>query len=202
MNNTMNSLDTTKNTNKLNKAVIIISKILEISHWVGCVLVIGIIGVTATGKLSLLKFLTDARVGDETLSTYGFTMEMSDLSNTEAIRAFILFFVTLLIVFALMAMVFRNTYLTFKTAEGKTKFSKGATPFQPDIIRMIREIGIFMIAIPAVEHIMLLIAQFMLGDAAEVSVQFSSIFFGLVVLAISRFFSYGAELQEDTDGLV
>jgi hypothetical protein len=59
-----------------------------------------------------------------------------------------------------------------------------------------------MIAIPAVELIMLLIAQFMLGDAAEVSVQFSSIFFGLVVLAISRFFSYGAELQEDTDGLV
>ena len=44
---------------------------------------------------------------------------------------------------ALMAMVFRNVYLIFKTAEGKTWFSKGATPFQPDIVRMVREIGIF-----------------------------------------------------------
>lgn len=58
-----------------------------------------------------------------------------------------------IIVCGLMAMVFRTIYLILKTTAGKTKFSNGTTPLQPDNIRMFREIGIFAIAIPIVEWI-------------------------------------------------
>ena len=77
------------------------------------------------------------------------------------------------------------------------------TPFQPAIIRMVREIGIFCIAIPIVELIMSIIGTAIIGsEVAEISVTFGSIFVGLVVLCLSQFFAYGAQLQRDTDGLV
>ena len=84
---------------------------------------------------------------------------------------------------------------------GKTKFSVGETPFQKANVRMIREIGIFCIAIPAIEFIMTIIAHIAFGNV-ECSFSYSGILFGLVVLCLSRFFSYGMELQKDTEGLV
>ena len=103
----------------------------------------------------------------------------------------------------LMAMIFRNVYLIFKTAEGETKFSQGKTPFQKDNIRMVREIGIFCIAIPVVELIVSVIARIVLPvGVVETSVEMTGVFMGLVVLCLSQFFAYGMELQEDVDGLV
>ena len=100
-------------------------------------------------------------------------------------------------------MIFRNVYLIFKTAEGETKFSQGKTPFQKDNIRMVREIGIFCIAIPVVELIVSVIARIVLPvGVVETSVEMTGVFMGLVVLCLSQFFAYGMELQEDVDGLV
>ena len=104
-----------------------------------------------------------------------------------------------------MAMICRNIYLIFKTANGETKFSQGKTPFQPDIVRMIREIGIFSIAIPIVEIIMSIVGSLVLGPLGaefDFSVNLVSVFFGLVVLCLSQFFAYGVQLQKETDGLV
>ena len=93
--------------------------------------------------------------------------------------------------------------LSFKTAEGKTRFSKGETPFQPDNVRMVREIGIFLIAIPAVQFIMSIVARIALGpDMVESSLGMSTVFMGLVVLALSQYFAYGMKLQNDVDGLL
>ena len=102
-----------------------------------------------------------------------------------------------------MAMCARNVHLIFKTSEGKTWFSKGETPFQPDNIRMVREIGIFLIAIPVVQLIMSIIARIALGpDMVESGLGMQSIFTGVVVLALSRYFAYGMQLQNDVDGLL
>lgn len=62
-----------------------------------------------------------------------------------------------------MAMVFRNVYLIFRTAKGKTWFAKGDTPFQKDIVRMVREIGIFYLAVPIVSLLMSVVAVLVLG---------------------------------------
>ena len=120
-----------------------------------------------------------------------------------AITPFIIFFLTLAITLALMAMCARNVHLIFKTSEGRTRFSKGKTPFQPDNIRMVREIGIFLIAIPVVQFIMSIVARIALGpDMVESSLGMQTVFMGLVVLALSQYFAYGMQLQGDVDGLL
>ena len=189
----------------LTRFVTVLAKVLEIFAWVGSALSAVSVAVIAFGKLELLKYFSNIQTAGD-LTVGGLNIDLATIDQASFTRAFVIFFITALIAFLLMAMVFRNVYLIFKTAQGKTKFSKGVTPFQPDIIRMIREIGIFCLAIPVVQLIMSLIARFVLSttQAPEiaVSLDFTGIFFGLVVLCLSQFFAYGAKLQEDTEGLV
>ena len=68
---------------------------------------------------------------------------------------------------------------------------------------MIREIGIFCIAIPVINTIISIIAKLALGpDMIETSVEFIIVIFGLVIIALSQFFAYGMELESDVEGLV
>ncbi len=188
---------------KLDRAIIIISRIIEVFMWVGCGLSIIITILFASGKLNLLRYFTDVTAETPILTSNGFTLNALDAAGKPMIGAFVLFFITLVITLALMALCARNVHLIFKTSQGLTAFSKGKTPFQPDNIRMVREIGIFLIAIPAVQLVMSAIATLALGpDAVESGVNLVGVFIGLVVLAVSRYFAYGMELQNDVDGLV
>ena len=100
-------------------------------------------------------------------------------------------------------MIFRNVYLILKTAQGKTWFSKGDTPFQKDIVRMLREIGIFLLSSCAVDLFWSIGLRMILGvDQVELSVGLTRIILGMMVLCLSQFFDYGAHLQEDVDGLL
>ena len=96
---------------------------------------------------------------------------------------------------ATFCMIFRNIYLILKTAKGKTWFSQGETPFQKDITRMIREIGIFLFILTVIE---LILGFFVPG----ISVTLVYIVIGILMLCLSSFFSYGEQLQAETDGLV
>ena len=188
---------------KLNRAIVIIAKIVEVFMWVGCAGSAILTGLTAAGRFDLMRFFTDARPDAATLSGSGFSLAVQNAQGEPSRAAFALFFLTLLFTFALMGMCARNVYLIFKTAEGRTRFSRGETPFQPDIVRMVREIGIFLIAIPAVHLIMSIVARIALGrGAVESSVNMVGVFMGLVVLALSRYFAYGMKLQNEVDGLV
>lgn len=188
---------------RLNKAVIIIAKICEIAHWVAAGILAVMIAVTAAGRMQFLKYLSDVDIASKEVSSNGFTIGLIDSTGKLIPGALILFFITILLVCILMAMIFRNVYLIFKTSEGETKFSQGKTPFQKDNIRMVREIGIFCIAIPVVELIVSVIARIVLPvGVVETSVEMTGVFMGLVVLCLSQFFAYGMELQEDVDGLV
>ena len=101
------------------------------------------------------------------------------------------------------AMIFRNIYLILKTAQGESKFSKGKTPFQKDITRMLREVGIFLISITAVELFFSTGLRFLIGvDNVELSVEMDSVILGLMVICLSQFFDYGTQLQQDADGLL
>ncbi len=100
-------------------------------------------------------------------------------------------------------MIFRNVNLTLRTMKGKTWFAKGETPFQKDITRMVREIGIFLILIPVIETIISAIFRPIIGmGIAEISVDMSKIITGIVVLALSEIFAYGENLEKDVEGLV
>ena len=83
------------------------------------------------------------------------------------------------------------------------KKSEGRTPFQPDNVRMFREIGIFSIAVPVVGLIMSIIARIVIGvEVAEISNSFEGFVIGIVVLCITQFFAHGIELEKDVDGLL
>lgn len=100
-------------------------------------------------------------------------------------------------------MIFRNVNLILRTMKGKTWFAKGETPFQKDITRMVREIGIFLILIPVVQTIISAIFRPVIGmEIAEMSVDMSKIITGIVVLALSEIFAYGENLEKDVEGLV
>lgn len=184
---------------RLNRVVEIIAKIIEVFMWVGA-------GLMAVGLIiyfldeSFLKYVMD--IGEGEFAVLGYTVFViidGQISPPPFITAMILG----VIVCGLTAMVFRNIHLIFKTTEGKTKFSQGATPFQPANVRMIREIGIFSIAITVTEFISDMILRIIAGnDVIESSVSTSGIVFGIVLLCLSQFFAYGVQLQQDSDGLV
>lgn len=188
---------------KLNRAVIIIAKIVEVFMWVGCGLSVVITILAAIGKSDLIRFFTDAVPGTELLISGDFVLRALSAEGQPVMAAFVIFFITMALALALMAMCARNIHLIFKTSAGKTWFSRGETPFQPDNVRMVREIGIFMIAIPVVQFIMSVVARVALGpDMVESGIGMEKVFTGLVVLALSRYFAYGMQLQNDVDGLL
>ena len=135
---------------------------------------------------------------------YGFHFTLTAADGSLSLPALTAFAIAGIILMALMAMVFRNIYLIIKTSRGETSFSKGATPFQPDNVRMLREIGILAIAMPVVELIMSVIFGLVFGPELEgtFNVEMSGIVMGLVILWLTQVFAYGVELQSESDGLI
>ena len=130
------------------------------------------------------------------LAIYGFEVNAPVVNGNVDMTTFFLFGIGAVIILALMAMVFRNLHLIFKKSEN-------ATPFQKDNIRMLKEIGIFSIAVPVVGFIMSIVTRLVIGsDAAEISISQSGIFMGIIVLCLTQYFIHGAELEKDVDGLL
>lgn len=190
------------------KLTLILAKAAEIIHWVlaGAAILAAIISITnPNGFNDFLRTTSD----DAIISCYGFNAAISQqltpsegpseiIPNHAAITFFCFGCV---VVLSLMAMIFRNVYLILKTSAGQTWFAHGDTPFQQNIVRMTREIGIFFIAISALS----LLSVIIVGLSAEpgfVSLNYESAFIGLVFLCFSTFFAYGTKLQEDVDGLI
>ena len=121
--------------------------------------------------------VSDRAAVSVTVSTYGF--EVSTLLSAGT-TTFTLFGIGAAVILVAMAMVWRNLFLIFKKSEN-------ATLFQKDNFRMIKEIGIFAIAIPVVGLIMSAVIRLVCGvDAAEVSVHLGGILAGAVILCLNR----------------
>lgn len=188
----------------LNKTVLIIAKVLEVLHWLGASLMAFFIGIIIFAKDWIRNILTSGVAENGNMvKTYGFELTAVNPDGTVNMTVITIFAIGAFIILGLMAMIFRNVFLIIKTAEGKTKFSEGKTPFQKSIVRMMREIGFFFIFIPAVSLIFSIIAQVIVGiEIVEFSVSLESLTIGLFALCLSQFFNQGKQLQEDVDGLV
>ncbi len=188
----------------LTKAATVLSKLIEIAYDIGAV------GMAVT----LVLFLVDrslfpgtlvqgAPVPGEAISVHGFSIVFGNPDGTINSAAFIIFLITGGLVLSHMAWIFRNVSLILRTTQGQTKFSQGKTPFQKDNVRMMREIGIFFIAITVAELIMSTIAVLVLGpETAEISVGMGDAITGILMLCLSQAFALGVKMQEDVDGLV
>lgn len=186
----------------LPRITLIIAKIAEILHWclAGVMLISALIAAIQPAEFTeWVKY--NILHGETILSCCGLEVAIADADGTLRSGALFCFALGGAIVLSLMAMVFRNVYLILKTAEGKTWFSKGDTPFQKNIVRMFREIGLFFIAISAISLIseIIIIA---VGGELTTGFNYLSCFIGLVFLCVSQFFNYGTRLEKDLDGLV
>lgn len=188
---------------KSSKAVCVISKILEIS----CLTVALLYAVFFVLNFALPSF-TDKIVtffasetgGELNVNGFDILVLKDGVITRSAVAAF-----ALAGVFSMLCktMIFRNLYLIIKTAAGKTWFSKGETPFQKDISRMVKEIGIFYIIIPILETIISAIFRPIIGmETAEISVRMEGILTGLIIIVLSQIFVYGEKLENDVEGLV
>ena len=169
----------------INKIVIIILKILEVSHWVATVLMAVATASSLIAPQKVINFVEfDIKDYDRAeLSVYGFEVDALVTNGDVDMTAFFLFGIGATIVLELMAMVFRNLYLIFKKMENTTVVSKDNTC-------LMKEIGIFSIAILVVECIMSIIIRFVVStDIAEVSISLGGIIMGVIVFCLTRYFA-------------
>lgn len=208
----------------LNSVALVISKIFEIVCWVGVVaLILGLVFCLAIPKNAVLG-VADAIASDpelaaeidrELASDPDFAKLFSVEFGIRSIAAMAEEYLPRLrtggsvgclggaILTALMAMIFRNVYLIVKTTKGETWFAQGSTPFQPNVIRMLREIGIFSIAVPVLNLILNIVLQAILGpEVIVIGVNLLGILLGLLVLWLTQAFTYGAQLEQDAEGLI
>ena len=184
-----------KTANKLGK---IITKILEVFHWVGAALMLAatICSVAAPGWVKhFVGFDTKACCGAN-LQVYGFEVNAPVKNGSVDMTSFLLFGIGAVLILAVMAMVFRSLHLVFKNSE-KT------TPFHKDNICRLRKIGYLSLAVPVFGLIMSIFVRLVTGvETAETSIDPTGIFIGIIVLCLTQFFVHGAKLEQDVDGLL
>ena len=191
-----------KKGNKLNKTLSIISKIMEIVHWIGTGLGAIMILVSIFNKEFVSDFILEE--GAE-LNAYGFNIYALTQSGEVNYFAVIMAFVGMMITCALMALVFRNLDIILTTIRGSYIHAKSSSPFQKDIVRRVREIGIFAIAMPVIGFVITAVTtgvSLANGIESEVSVSLEGVIFGLVCLCLTQIFTDGAQLEEEVDGLL
>ena len=181
---------------KLGKATLIVAKLLEVGHWIAVVAMAVVFVLSLFMGAGVVQNIGAAEVG-ETLSAYGFEVSIVDNAGQVSVAGLRLFCVGAVLILGLMAMVFRNIYLILKKSEN-------ATPFQKDNVRMVREIGIFLISVPVVSLLMSVLVRAVVGpEVIETSsIGIDSIMVGLAVLCLSQFFAHGVELETEADGLL
>lgn len=180
--------------NALYRLTKVLSKLAEVACWIGSVsMAVGLILTLVMGEKAVAMAPGDVEIS---LNSFGFEVLVVDAAGSLNLAALRLYLAAGMVLMGLMAMVFRNVNLILRASEG-------ATPFQPDNIRMVREIGIFLIAAPVAGLVFSVVGRLMLGAAyAEINVNLGGLLPGLVVLCLSQIFARGMELEQDVDGLL
>ena len=176
----------------------VLTKILEVFQWVGAALMLcaTICSVAAPEWVKYFVSFDSKECCGANLNIYGFEVNAPVVNGAVDLTSFVIFGIGAVIILIAMAMVFRNLHLIFKKSEN-------STPFQKDNVRLVREIGIFTIAIPVIGFIMSVIIRLVTGvETAEISIDMSGILMGIIVLCLSQFFAHGVALEEDVDGLL
>ena len=183
---------------RINKLGMVITKIAEVFHWAGAVLMAAAT-VCSKAAPEWVKLFVGFDAKDccgANLEVYGFEVNAPVVNGNTDMTSFFIFGIGATLILIVMAMVFRNLHLIFKKSES-------ATPFQKDNVRMMREIGLFSIAVPVIGLFMSFVFRLVTGvDAVENSMDMNGIFMGIVVLCLTQFFVHGAALEADVDGLL
>lgn len=186
---------------KWNRGIRAVARIAEIIYFVlaAALVVLAVASVVRPDTLGGMIILSNG--GDVSVGTNGFEITIADCDGNVIPAAVTLIAVVGVVTMLCMAMIFRNIRLIFAAAE-QGHAADGALIFTPDIVRMVREIGTFCLAIPVAGFAALAAGRLIIGPGLEASVQLHGLAIGFAVLCLSRFFAYGAELEHEVEGLV
>ena len=176
----------------------VVTKIMEVFHWVGVALMAAatVCSVAAPQWMGYFVGIDGKECCGADLKVYGFEVNAPIVEGAVNMTSFFFFGIGATLILAVMAMVFRNLHLIFKKSEH-------TTPFQKDNIRMMKEIGIFSIAVPVIGLIMSAIVRLVSGvETTEISIDMGGVFMGIIVLCLTQVFIHGAELEKDVEGLL
>lgn len=196
-----------KNINEINKITMVVAKFIEIIHWMGVFFSSILLIFSIVAKDDVTSIIENrSSIYNIELNIYGFDVTAVTPTGETNMISVTLSCVCAIIILALMAMVFRNIYLIIKTLIGENKFTKTTTPFQQNIIRMLKEIGMFSISVPVVGlffGVIICALSIINGiDGTEISVDIQGFIIGLISFSLTNIFTYGAELEKDVDGLL
>lgn len=180
----------------LTKIISIASKILEITYWVIAAVFLMTVIVCIVSPSTVAEVGGTDYYSEVTLSS--FSMEITNSDGSINPSALAVFSVTTFLTTCIGALVLRNVYLIIKKATSKKVFE----PFSNDISKMVRKIGIFYIVIFFIESFAVIAGKGIIGDDAAISLSFSNLMTGVVVICLSQVFTYGKDLQTDVDGLI
>ena len=180
---------------KLRNVTAVLAKILEVAAFFGiAICVILMIGTLTYGD-TVSESIKKGHLNTDTVVN-GYSVQIIDEAGNILVGPSVTALIAAAIGCLLMGLIFRNIYLIFKKSNTDSPFSK-------DNVRLIREIGIFAIAVPIVNVILTIVGRLIMGaNSFQASVGLADITYGLVVLCLSQYFTYGAKLEKDVEGLL
>ncbi len=176
----------------------VVTKIIEVFHWVGAglMLVATICALVAPTWVQYFVGIDAKECCGAELDAYGFEVIAPVVDGNVDMKALFLFGIGAVVILSLMAMVFRDLHLIIKS-------SVDSTPFLPDNILRLKQIGTFVMAVPVIGLIMSVVCRLILGvDYVETSVNSYGFFLGIIVLCLTQCFVHRVELEKDVDGLL
>lgn len=185
----------------LNITLSVISKIAEIAAWIGAVLSL----ILFAGSFN--KDVAREIVAGEPNMMQSIGFELGVITDTGVINYFAvsMYFLGTVIAFALIALIFRNLDIILHTISGRYKKADSTSPFQKDVVKRVKKIGILSITMPVVGFVVttiVYVVSLINGTPVDVSVSLEGVIIGLVCLCLTQIFSYGASLEEEVDGLL
>ncbi len=184
------------NMSKISKVTLTFSRILEFLHWLGAAAMAAVVVISIVAKDWLAGVLQPVALNSGAeLSTYGFEVAVTDAGGMVRNSAVLMFAIGAMILLILMAMIFRNMVQI-------VRHSEESSPFCPDNIRLLREIGIFSIANPIVGLFMSVLIRIVLGSEVETTGSICGLVVGAIALCLTQYFAQAAKLQREVDGLL
>ncbi len=185
----------------LNRTLSVISKIAELACWIG--VVTGLICFAGSFNKDVAREIIAGE--GNMMQSIGFEIGVITHTGVTNYFAVSMYFIGTVVAFALIALIFRNLDIILHTISGRYEKAESTSPFQKDVVKRVKKIGIFSIAMPVLGFVttaIVYVVSLINGNAVDVSVSLEGIVIGLVCLCLSQIFSYGAQLEEEVDGLL
>lgn len=194
---------------RTNKCIMTLSKGLEIFHWIG-------VAVFAVSFLAVIQAVTTSKSAEFSailsksellrgtlLPTYTLSFSVLNPNGSISLNATAAFLLTSIFNFVITALIFRYIGQIFRVMRKGTSAFGGSAPFHPAVSSKIRRIAVCFFLFSLTGFLISIAVILLLGkNYTDLYIGLGNIFSGIIALSLSQVFSYGTQLQADTEGLV